>query len=301
MTLGAETAANKGLSLMVQYLVLYMEEMTFGAMIQLGIQMGHSGSKGAIWCIVLITVCVWVNFIHPNWDMFQSTHPCAGFHAASRAISGGPIYISNLVGKHNFHLLKSLKLPDGSILRCQHYVLLPRDCLFEDPLHDRKLCSRFGTAIDIPEFLEHLTVKEGDGARTPDETKALLNFARYDLFGGPERCRVEERKPSDYEVISVTPVKVLPTKLVQYAPIGLVNMLYSGGAIQSLDYNNDDSSIRVGVRGSGEMRAFAMEKTVSCVINGVSIKFSYEDHMVMVHVPWPNSSKSSVIEFLFEA
>ncbi|KAM7483169.1 hypothetical protein LguiB_007752 [Lonicera macranthoides] len=261
MTLGAETAANKGLNLMVQYLVLYMEEMTFGAMIQLGIQMGHSGSKGAVWCIVLITVCVWVNFIHPNWDMFQSTHPCAGFHAASRAISGGPIYISNLVGKHNFHLLKSLKLPDGSILRCQHYVLLPRDCLFEDPLHDRKLCSRFGTAIDIPEFLEHLTVKEGDGARTPDETKALLNFARYDLFGGPERCRVEERK--------------------------------------SLDYNNDDSSIRVGVRGSGEMRAFAMEKTVSCVINGVSIKFSYEDHMVMVHVPWPNSSKSSVIEFLF--
>ncbi|KAK6129335.1 hypothetical protein DH2020_036908 [Rehmannia glutinosa] len=78
------------------------------------------------------------NFIHPDWDMFQSTHPCAEFHAASRAISGGPIYVSDSVGKHNFELLKSLVLPDGSILRCDYYALPTRDCLFEDPLHNGK-------------------------------------------------------------------------------------------------------------------------------------------------------------------
>ena len=78
------------------------------------------------------------NIIHPDWDMFQSTHPCAEFHAASRAISGGPIYVSDSVGKHNFKLLKRLVLPDGSILRCQHYALPSRDCLFEDPLQDGK-------------------------------------------------------------------------------------------------------------------------------------------------------------------
>ncbi|KAJ6691020.1 hypothetical protein OIU74_015660 [Salix koriyanagi] len=76
------------------------------------------------------------NFIHPDWDMFQSTHPCAEFHAASRAISGGPIYVSDSVGKHNFPLLKKLVLPDGSILRCICYALPTRDCLFKDPLHD---------------------------------------------------------------------------------------------------------------------------------------------------------------------
>ena len=78
------------------------------------------------------------NFIHPDWDMFQSTHPCAAFHAASRAISGGPIYVSDTVGKHNFDLLKTLVLPDGSILRCEYYALPTKDCLFEDPLHDGK-------------------------------------------------------------------------------------------------------------------------------------------------------------------
>ena len=77
-------------------------------------------------------------FIHPDWDMFQSTHPCAEFHAASRAISGGPIYVSDAVGKHNIPLLKRLVLPDGSILRCDYYALPTRDCLFVDPLHDGK-------------------------------------------------------------------------------------------------------------------------------------------------------------------
>ena len=78
------------------------------------------------------------NFIQPDWDMFQSTHPCAAFHAASRAISGGPIYVSDIVGNHNFELLKTLVLPDGSILRCEYYALPTRDCLFENPLHDGK-------------------------------------------------------------------------------------------------------------------------------------------------------------------
>ncbi|KAL0367545.1 UNVERIFIED_CONTAM: Galactinol--sucrose galactosyltransferase [Sesamum radiatum] len=78
------------------------------------------------------------NFIHPDWDMFQSTHPCAEFHAASSAISGGPIYVSDSVGKHDFELLKRLVLPDGTVLRCQHYALPTRYCLFEDPLHDGK-------------------------------------------------------------------------------------------------------------------------------------------------------------------
>ncbi|KAK9748829.1 hypothetical protein RND81_02G083700 [Saponaria officinalis] len=82
---------------------------------------------------------IWMgNFIQPDWDMFQSTHPCAEFHAASRAISGGPIYVSDAVGKHDYDLLKRLVFPDGSTVRCEYYALPTRDCLFVDPLHDGK-------------------------------------------------------------------------------------------------------------------------------------------------------------------
>ncbi|KAJ6404077.1 hypothetical protein OIU84_012299 [Salix udensis] len=53
--------------------------------------------------------------IKPDWDMFQSDHLCAKFHAGSRAICGGPVYVSDSVGGHDFELIKKLVHPDGTI------------------------------------------------------------------------------------------------------------------------------------------------------------------------------------------
>ena len=45
----------------------------------------------------------------PDWDMFQSSLPTyAGFHAAARCISGGPIYITDTPGHHDIHLIKQI-------------------------------------------------------------------------------------------------------------------------------------------------------------------------------------------------
>jgi stachyose synthetase len=77
-------------------------------------------------------------FIRPDWDMFQSDHVCAAFHAASRAISGSPIYVSDSLGGHDFALLKTLVFPDGTLPLCLHYALPTRDCLFENPLFDQE-------------------------------------------------------------------------------------------------------------------------------------------------------------------
>lgn len=85
-------------------------------------------------------------FIQPDWDMFQSDHLCAKFHAASRAICGGPVYISDSVGGHNFYLIKQLVYPDGTIPKCLHFALPTRDCLFKNPLFDSK------TALKIWNF-----------------------------------------------------------------------------------------------------------------------------------------------------
>ena len=74
--------------------------------------------------------------IIPDWDMFHSKHPAALLHAAARAVSGGPVYVSDKPGHHDFDLLKRLVFSDGSVLR----ALLPgrptADCLFEDVSHD---------------------------------------------------------------------------------------------------------------------------------------------------------------------
>lgn len=44
----------------------------------------------------------------PDWDMFQTVHSYAEFHAAARCVSGSPIYITDIPGMHNMHLIKQM-------------------------------------------------------------------------------------------------------------------------------------------------------------------------------------------------
>lgn len=275
------------------------------------------------------------NFIQPDWDMFQSTHPCAEFHAASRAISGGPIYVSDSVGQHNFELLKSLVLPDGSILRCDYYALPSRDCLFENPLHDGKTmlkiwnlnkytgvvgafnCQGGGWNREVrrntsaSEYSHAVTALISTNDIEWKNGKSSISIEQVDVFA---MYMFHERKlillkstdnldislePFNFELIIVSPVVMLANKCVQFAPIGLVNMLNSGGAIQSLVYDDDGNSVQIGIKGTGEMRAFASEKPRACLINGKEAAFEYKEKMIMIQVPWPSDSGISVINYLF--
>ncbi|KAF2224573.1 raffinose synthase or seed imbibition protein Sip1-domain-containing protein [Elsinoe ampelina] len=44
----------------------------------------------------------------PDWDMFQTRHPWAGFHAAARCVSGGPIYFTDYPGQHDVELINAM-------------------------------------------------------------------------------------------------------------------------------------------------------------------------------------------------
>lgn len=74
----------------------------------------------------------------PDFDMFQSRHRVAGLHAAARAVSGGPVYVSDSPGSHGFDILHQLVLPDGSVLRAKLPGRPTRDCLFADVMRDGK-------------------------------------------------------------------------------------------------------------------------------------------------------------------
>lgn len=71
-------------------------------------------------------------FCLPDWDMFHSGSPLGEFHAAARAISGGPVYVSDKPGNWNAALIHKLVTSDGSVLRCPQPALPTQDCLFTD-------------------------------------------------------------------------------------------------------------------------------------------------------------------------
>lgn len=68
----------------------------------------------------------------PDWDMFWSSHPEGAFHAAARAISGGPVYVSDQPGKQNAELLRSMLDDVGHVLMPERAGLPTIDSLFAD-------------------------------------------------------------------------------------------------------------------------------------------------------------------------
>uniref|UniRef100_A0ACD5Z355 Uncharacterized protein n=1 Tax=Avena sativa TaxID=4498 RepID=A0ACD5Z355_AVESA len=230
------------------------------------------------------------SFIHPDWDMFQSTHPCAAFHAASRAVSGGPIYVSDSVGSHDFALLRRLALPDGTVLRCEHHALPTRDCLFLDPLHDGATMlkiwnlNRFSGVLGVfncqgggwcPETRRNkcasqcsVPVKARAGPADVEWTQGKTHpitdvqgaaqFAVYFVEAKklelllPEETVEITLEPFNYELLVVAPVRIVsPEKDVGFAPIGLSNMLNAGGAVQAIKSTCDGGEVTVEVAVKG--------------------------------------------------
>ncbi|KAF2709665.1 glycoside hydrolase family 36 protein [Pleomassaria siparia CBS 279.74] len=60
--------------------------------------------------------------ILPDWDMFQTSHDYASFHGAARCVSGGPIYITDVPGKHNVDLIQQMT---GNTPRGETVILRP--------------------------------------------------------------------------------------------------------------------------------------------------------------------------------
>ena len=88
--------------------------------------------------------------MQPDWDMFQSSHERGAFHAAARVVSGGPVYVSNKVGAHDFELLRKMVLSDGSVLRADLPGRPTLDCPYDHSIEFSYDQTGGRLATDIP-------------------------------------------------------------------------------------------------------------------------------------------------------
>lgn len=76
-------------------------------------------------------VGMWVEpIVIADWDMFETSSEWGSYHAAARAISGGPIYCTDKPQNVNFPLVKSLCGDNGEVNRCIANAKPTEACLF---------------------------------------------------------------------------------------------------------------------------------------------------------------------------
>ena len=205
-----------------------------------------------------------------DWDMYWTKHPDAGKHALVRAISGGPVYVSDRIGESSYEEILPLVYRDGRILRMDRSAKPSLDCIFQSPLKDTvlKLTNTIhGTgavaAFHISETDEVLVAE-----LSPEDIYDLEGeqFGAYDYYNHRFQLLSRNEKlpvllaPREYALMLFLPIKERVT------PIGLTNKYMSAHAVKSCVRNA--MSIRITLVEGGEF-AFYTESAPRIVkING---------------------------------
>lgn len=217
-------------------------------------------------------------FSVPDWDMFQSHSVGAEFHAAARAISGGPVYVCDKPGRQNFDILRKLCTSTRTVLRCPQPALPTRDCLFVDCLNsprllkvantnrnigvlgifhcyqkDRSLATRF-RASDIP------TLDGNEFAVYAFASQSLSVLNRRDS-GSVELGRM------GFELFTVSPVRE------GVAPLGLIDKYNGSRAV--LDHQIVDKAHAIRVLDGGRIGLYCRRKPKRVSANGKRCRIRY--------------------------
>jgi raffinose synthase len=212
-------------------------------------------------------VSFWTSpFFWSDWDMFQSGHEAGWFHAAARAISGGPVYLTDEPGQTDFALVRRLRLSDGSLPICRTPALPTRDSLFQDATQGGGLLKIFAHNVAG-------SVLGVFNCRPPSETEeeGRVVFRACDIpgmTGCPLAVWSEKSqnlvilrpgqsieivcRPMDYDLLTVADATT------GMAVIGNVNLLNPGGAVASCSLALD-GAWRIGLLDGGTFTGWSRD------------------------------------------
>jgi raffinose synthase len=235
-------------------------------------------------------------FMQPDWDMFQSGHAWGAYHAAARAISGGPVYVSDKPEAHDADVLARLVCSDGKVLRCDAPGRPTLDVLFLDPTREDvllKIWNRVGRAGVVGLFNARVG-RDGEpgpvlsGETGPSDvpglagdafacfrhtTQTLERFARSDR----KRVSLGER---GYELFSFVPIER------DFAAVGLGNMLNGHGAVRKVKWT-DERTVSVTLADGGVFVAYSAKRPAGVEASGAPVGFEYDAKSGSLRVELP--------------
>lgn len=190
-------------------------------------------------------------FCFNDWDMWWSDDEQAVKNSVLRSISGGPIYVSDRLGRSRPEIFAPLCFSDGRILRPDNVAVPTEDCLVMDTTkapHPFQVMNMAGDTAYVAAFHLQLTDDTIAGTLCPRELRGLKGdrFLLYEYFSGAWRVlRAEEAYrysltgADDFRLFSLTPIvegqavigdadKFLSVRAVRDTARGFIRMTEGG-------------------------------------------------------------------------
>ena len=132
-------------------------------------------------------------FYYCDWDMWWTDDGQAEKNSILRAISGGPIYVSDTLDRSRAEVLKPLVFEDGRILRCDRPAMPTKDCLTQNPMESESVFKLQNTCNNCGILAVFNLDKNGEavtGTISPQDVEGLCGkeFAIYEYFS--KECRI---------------------------------------------------------------------------------------------------------------
>jgi len=214
------------------------------------------------------------NLTYPDFDMWMTHDNYAVYHSVTRAMGGGPVYLTDKPGRHHWDLVWPLVYADGEVIRLDAPGLPGAQSLFEDPYLSGKPLIAFGrsgesgilAAWNVDKKYRSVTAE-----LSPRDVYGIKGdkFAVYDYFSGKVSALARNEKfkvkMGSWEVrlYSVVPI---PPGRDGFAPIGLVNKYISPATIS--EFNQEPGKITVILKEAGTFAAYCEKKPKQVKLNG---------------------------------
>ncbi len=224
-------------------------------------------------------------FMLPDWDMFQSAHEMGAFHAAARAVCGGPVYVSDTPDAHDFGLLRKLVLSDGSVLRADRPGRPTLDCLFADVTKDSVPLKVFNFNRDSAVIGVFNCNHQPDGAKRPPVSATVSPADAVGLQGeefagfaqrsgklwrsGRNQREALELAEGGWEIVTYSPVEH------GVAVLGLADKFNSSAAVQTRTWEGD-KHLSVTLRDGGRLLCWATTAPASVQCDGAKVDFHHD-------------------------
>lgn len=230
--------------------------------------------------------------------MFYTDHRENRCNSMLRAVSGGPVYVSDKVGETDPAFIWPLLGKDGRIIRCDKVGVPTMDCLLADPLTSRqplKIWNRYGACYVVAAFSIHKDEEPCVGVLSVQDIPGLSG-SKWLVYHWLER-RISPLEQGCEVSVSLAAGEselylILPDSQVQL--IGILEKYIGPGCVSRLWEKEDSMGILV--TEPGTFGFAAKREPGQVLVNGRQWAYeSMENCLYGVHI----SEGNSIVELRF--